>query len=884
MNIDKEIDKIRNFKFDDIGSELRLSDILNFIPDAAFIIDPEGKVIIWNDSIEKLTGIKKEDILGKDNFEYSIPFYNTRRPILIDYVLHPELDIENIYPVIRKENNVIYCETFTPSIGSNGAYLWCTAKPLYGSSGKLIGAIESIRDLSELKKADGIINKLKDELFTVNSELSAAVSELKTKNTDNTDFETAKIQLLQVREELLKSNELLKASEEKFSKAFKNSPVVISLSTVSDGVYVDVSDNFYSETGWTKDEVIGHTSNHLNIWVDDNDRNRVIKEMKENGTVRELEIKFRKKNGEIRTKLFSGDIIVVGGVPCLLTMNSDITDRIKAEEENRHQKIELEKVNEELKKTIKEMETTHRNLLQTQKDLLDSNRRLLFSEEKFSKTVHLGPVVITLSRLADGVYVDASDYFLNLTGYSRDEVIGHSALDLNIWADTEDRDRVMTALKNDGLVRGLDISFCSRDGSVYYMNYSAEAISIAGEMHLVSVAVDVTERKKAEDEKLRLEHQLQQSQKMETVGRLAGGIAHDFNNLLTAIMGNVELCMIRTGKESSIYQNLDMIKMASESAADLTKRILAFSRKQIIEPQIIDLNDTINHMQKMLMSLLGENIRLNTRTEAINAKIIADPGQIEQIILNLSVNARDAMSGEGTLTISSRNIILDDEYCRTHAYDIPGEYVMLSVDDTGSGMSDEVKKHLFEPFYTTKPKGKGTGLGLSMVYGSVKQNNGTIEVESAEGNGTCFKMHFPLYGGQISSSPGTNEKVKRFKGEETILFVEDNSMVIEFAVHILKNAGFRILEAQNAEEAQALESAYTEKIDLLISDVIMPGINGKVLAERLSRKRPDMKVILTSGYTENIIESQSLADGLNFISKPYSAGSLLKKIREVIDG
>jgi len=414
------------------------------------------------------------------------------------------------------------------------------------------------------------------------------------------------------------------------------------------------------------------------------------------------------------------------------------------------------------------------------------------------------------------------------------------------------------------------------------MNYSAEIITIAGELHLVSVAIDVTERKKAEEEKSKLEHQLQQSQKMETVGRLAGGIAHDFNNLLTAILGNVELCIRKSGEESNFYNNLVMIKKASESAADLTKRILAFSRKQIIEPEVIDLNEFITHV-KMMSRLIGENIRLNTRAGAYNAKINADPVQIEQVILNLSVNARDAMPGGGSLTIATENITLDDKFCETHAYAIPGDYVMLSVTDTGSGMSAEVQKHLFEPFYTTKPKGQGTGLGLSMVYGSVKQNNGIIEVESSEGKGTCFEIYFPVYNGDVFSATDNKDMEIHFEGKETILIVEDNSMVLEFAAGILENAGFRVLEALSGESAQILEASYSGKIDLLLTDVVMTGINGKVLAELLVGKRPEMKVILTSGYTENIIGQQSISDGLSFISKPYSAVALLKRIREVLD-
>ena len=326
-----------------------------------------------------------------------------------------------------------------------------------------------------------------------------------------------------------------------------------------------------------------------------------------------------------------------------------------------------------------------------------------------------------------------------------------------------------------------------------------------------------------------------------------------------------------------------MIKKASESAADLTKRILAFSRKQIIEPEVIDLNEVITHMYKILSRLIGEDIRLDTVAGAYNAKVTADPVQIEQVILNLSINSRDAMAGGGSLVISTKNVTLDEEYCKTHSYAVPGEYVMLSIADTGSGMTDEVQEHLFEPFYTTKPKGQGTGLGLSMVYGSVRQNNGIIDVKSAPGKGTCFKIYFPVYSGEVISAQSSNDADIQIKGTETILLVEDNAMVLEFAANILGKAGFRVLEAQNGEHARSIEAAYAGKIDLLLTDVIMTGINGKALAELLVSKRPGLKVILTSGYTENIIEQQNIIDGLSFISKPYSAAALLKKTREALD-
>ena len=862
-------------------AEQQLRDVINFLPDATFVIDKESKILIWNHAIEELTGLKSEDMIGKGNYEHSIPFYNSRRPTLADLILKPDSEIEKKYPFLSRKNDAIFGEVFIPGIKETGCYMWGIAKPLYDGDGEIIGAIESIRDITEQKEASKIITMQKDELQSVNRELSATL--LKLQNANRVHQE-ANILLSDARKELLNTNELLKYSEEKFSRAFKKSPMVVSLSTVTEGKYIDVSDSFYENTGYTEEEVIGYTASDLNIWADSSDRDRIIDEMKKKGEVRELEIKFRKKNGEFRTKLFSADIVTIGGKQCLLAINADITDRKLAEEMVGKQKIELEKVNKELKKTIQEMEDTHLDLMKTQMELLASNERLRFSEEKFSKIVHLGPVIITLSRVDDGEYVEVSEYFLKLTGYSREEVIGRSSFDLKIWGDNSDRELVIEILRRDGVVRELDIHFQSRNGDTYLMRYSAEIITIAGMQHLVSVAIDITERKRVEEEKEKLEQQLLQSQKMETVGRLAGGIAHDFNNLLTAIMGNVELIKLKIDTGNPIYPKLEMIQKASESAADLTSRILAFSRKQIIEPDAMDLNVLIDHMKMMLERLIGEDVRLITIPKADYPVIMADSGHIEQIVLNLVINARDAMPEGGDLVIETENVLIDETYCRTHAYVLPGEYVMLSVNDTGAGMTDEVITHLFEPFFTTKPKGRGTGLGLSIVYGAVKQNKGSIEVFSEIDKGSRFRIYFPVFKGEAAQADQAFPVDVQLKGVETVLLVEDNPMVLDFAASILKQSGYRVLEALNGEDALNLSDSFNDRIDLLITDVVLPGINGKVLAKECRKKRTGLRVLFTSGYTENYIDQQDINnEGTKFIGKPYSSHAILRKIREVLN-
>ena len=327
-----------------------------------------------------------------------------------------------------------------------------------------------------------------------------------------------------------------------------------------------------------------------------------------------------------------------------------------------------------------------------------------------------------------------------------------------------------------------------------------------------------------------------------------------------------------------------MIQKASESAADLTKRILAFSRKQIIEPKAMDLNTLIDHMKMMLVRLIGEDVNLITIPKAEHPVIMADSGHIEQIVLNLVINARDAMPEGGDLILETENVLIDEQYCRTHAYVLPGDYVMLSVNDTGAGMPDEVIKHLFEPFFTTKPKGQGTGLGLSIVYGAVKQNKGSIEVYSEVGKGSKFRVYFPLFNGEASQADAAFPVDVRLEGKETVLLVEDNPMVLDFAVTILKQSGYRVLEALNGEEALNISDSFNDRIDLLITDVVLPGINGKVLAKEFKKRRKETGVLFTSGYTENFIVQQDIInDGIHFISKPYSSHAILRKIREVLN-
>jgi len=400
---------------------------------------------------------------------------------------------------------------------------------------------------------------------------------------------------------------------------------------------------------------------------------------------------------------------------------------------------------------------------------------------------------------------------------------------------------------------------------------------------VILVHVDRTERTRAEAESHRLQEQLQQAMKMEAVGRLAGGIAHDFNNLLTAIAGNTELAAAGLDPAHPVRPHLDEISRAADSAAALTRQLLAFSRRQIIEPRVINLNDLVGHLRMMLARLLGEDVDLQTSLAEPLDSVKVDPGQFEQVLVNLAVNARDAMPDGGRLVIETANRELDGEYCAGHPQAQPGRYVLLAVSDTGHGMSEEVKRRVFEPFFTTKPMGRGTGLGLATIFGIVKQASGAIELYSEVGLGTSFKIYLPRVEAAPERLAGHAPLREVAHGTETVLLVEDNQSVRALARTLLSRLGYTVCEASNGREAIELAQGRRGRIDLLLTDVVMPGMNGREMAERLVALHPEMKVLFTSGYTENVIVHHGvLEENLNFIGKPYTMQALSEKIRAVL--
>ena len=405
-----------------------------------------------------------------------------------------------------------------------------------------------------------------------------------------------------------------------------------------------------------------------------------------------------------------------------------------------------------------------------------------------------------------------------------------------------------------------------------------------GLIGVLGISRDITERMMAEEEKAKLGEQLQQAQKMEAVGRLAGGVAHDFNNMLSVIIGYGELALEQTAPAHHMHAVLQEIVKAAHRSVEITRQLLAFARKQTISPKVLDINKTVEGMTRMLQRLIGEDVDLAWLPgEAIWATKI-DPCQIDQMLVNLCVNARDAIADVGKITIETENVALDEDYCARHFEFVPGEYILLAVSDNGSGMDAETVNHIFDPFFTTKEAGKGTGLGLAMVYGIVKQNDGFINVYSEPGQGTTFKIYLPRYRGKTDFLPEKEKDYRAERGHETILLVEDERAILGMTTMMLESLGYRVLAVETPGEAIRLAEAQDSKIHLLVTDVVMPEMNGQALARKILSIHPNLKHLFMSGYTANVIAHHGVLDsGVDFIQKPFSKKALGTKVREVLD-
>ena len=478
-----------------------------------------------------------------------------------------------------------------------------------------------------------------------------------------------------------------------------------------------------------------------------------------------------------------------------------------------------------------------------------------------------------------GEVVAANPAMATILGYESPDELMASVTDLGtqVYVDPDVRARFLAEFEKRGLIKDFEARMYRKDGSTIWVSLGGRAIrdSLGKIFQYEGSIEDVSERK-------RLEEQLVQSQKMEAVGTLAGGIAHDFNNLLTAIIGYSQLAASRLNEGDRMFKEIEEIRKAGMRAAELTSQLLAFSRKQVLQSKVINLNTIVENIGKMIGRVIGEDVQLVTSLEPTLGHIKADPGQIEQVIMNLAVNARDAMPHGGKLIIETGEILLDEAYARLHFRVRPGRYVMLAVSDTGLGMDAETQSHIFDPFFTTKEPGKGTGLGLSTVYGIVKQSGGDVWVYSEPGRGTTFKLYLPLAEEEVEESYRELLQTKS-TGTETILLVEDETQVRNLAALVLRERGYEVLAASDGDEALRVAEQYAGRIHLLLTDVVMPQMSGKELSEEIKRTRLDIKVLFASGYTNDaVVHHGVLEANMEFIQKPFTPNNLAIKVRQVL--
>jgi len=500
------------------------------------------------------------------------------------------------------------------------------------------------------------------------------------------------------------------------------------------------------------------------------------------------------------------------------------------------------------------------------------------SEERYRTLVEgVRDVIFALSP--EGTITSLNPAFETITGWRREEWVGQPFEKLVHAEDLPFALELLGRVVRGDLRAVSQFRVATAKGEYRMGEFSATPQLLEGRLiGILGIGRDVTER-------VQLEQQLRQAQKMEAVGRLAGGIAHDFNNILTAITGYADLLLEDLRPSDSRHQDVAEIRKAADRAAGLTRQLLAFSRQQVLQPSVIDVKTLVGDLEKMLGRLLGEDVELGTRLAPDTGRVKADAGQLEQVLMNLAVNARDAMPHGGKLTLETSNVDLSEGYAADHYPARPGSYVMIAVTDTGTGMSEETQAHMFEPFFTTKEKGKGTGLGLATVYGIIKQSGGFIWVYSEVGHGTTFKIYLPRVGESADLVKGpAPARARAAGGSETVLLAEDEAPVRAVARQVLERHGYTVLEAPSAEAALDIAARYSGAIHLLLTDVIMPGLSGRELATRLADLRPEARVIFMSGYTDDAVTRHGVLEpGLAYLQKPFTPDALGQKVREVLD-
>jgi len=645
------------------------------------------------------------------------------------------------------------------------------------------------------------------------------------------------LDLRRARTEQARAEEARRQGEERFRALIQHGADAVAL-VAPDGTLLFASHSIERLLGFAPAELVGHPG-FERVHPDDAPRLHAVLRaiIASPGTPASLELRWRHKDGSWRhIDAVAVDRLAEPAVGAIVVNFRDVSERRTAEA------------------ALRESEERYRTLVEGVRD-----------------------IIFALSP--EGTIASLNPAFETITGLRREEWVGQPFERL---VHPEDLPLALELLGR--VVRGE-----VRPASQFRVrtakgDYRVGEFSATPQLHegrlvgILGIGRDVTER-------VQLEQQLRQAQKMEAVGRLAGGIAHDFNNILTAITGYADLLLEDLGATDPRRQDADEIHKAADRAAGLTRQLLAFSRQQVLQPTVLEVNKLVSDLEKMLRRLLGEDVELGTRLAPTTGRVKADPGQLEQVIMNLAVNARDAMPNGGKLTLETGNVDLDEAYAADHYPARAGPFVLLAVSDTGIGMSEETQAHMFEPFFTTKEKGKGTGLGLATVYGIIKQSGGFIWVYSEVGHGTTFKLYLPRVEelAERASQPA-QAPARAARGTETVLVVEDEAPVRSVARQVLERHGYTVLEAPSAEAALDIATRYSGTIHLLLTDVVMPGLNGRELASRLATMRPDARVIFMSGYTDDAVTRHGVLEpGSAYVQKPFTPDAIARKVRELLD-
>ncbi len=630
-----------------------------------------------------------------------------------------------------------------------------------------------------------------------------------------------------------KAVDALQDSEKRYRRLFQSAKDGILILDADTGKVVDANPFLLQLLGYTYEAICGQFIWELGVFKDIAASQEAFRVLQQNEYIRYDDLPLETLNGQSIAVEFVSNVYLVDHSKVIQCNIRDITAR---------KRVEIER------------------------------KRLMAAIEQ------VGDAIVMTDAQGTIQYVNPA--FERGSGYTSKEVVGRNPRILKSGEQDDAFYRILWHTISGGKIWSGVMINKGKNGKLYTEETAISPIrdSSGRIVNYVAVQRDITEH-------LHLTAQLQQAQKMEAVGLLAGGVAHDYNNMLSVILGYTELALGKVDQSESLYTDLEEIYKAAMRSTEITRQLLAFARKQLINPEVVNLNHNVQSLLKMLERLIGEDISLAWYPEIGLNPIKMDPTQIDQLLANLCLNARDAIANVGRITIETKNVVIDAAYCAQHAGFLPGEYALLTVTDDGCGMDKDTLSHIFEPFFTTKGIGQGTGLGLSTVYGIVKQNNGFINVYSEPGNGTTFKIYLPWYAGQIVERQGEIIEEIPLSNGEMVLVVEDEPLLLNMDKRMLERLGYRVLTAGTPSQAIDLAKAHAGEIRLLITDVVMPEMNGRDLAEKLHSLYPHMKILFMSGYTATVIADRGVLDkGLNFIQKPFSYKGLAIKVRDLLLG